>query len=125
MTDIHTFHPPYTGKPIPEVPEETIKEAVTYTLALLERSLAGPQTACSFLVITIPLNDFADFSYPALAHAMLRVANQGWGVSFVNSSKRDKGSFQFTNYKQSKLYADLLAFQTSTGQNGLSVTRGK
>lgn len=81
--------------------------------------------ANEFMVITLPLSAFVDFSYPALAHAMLRVANQGWGVSFVNSSKRDKGSFQFTNYKQSKLYADLLAFQTSTGQNGLSVSRGK
>ena len=108
-----TFHPPYTGKHIPYVAEEVIVEAVKHIRSLLEVQLSQPDRGKKVVVLTIPLSHLDDFSYPTLGHAMLRLSNQGWGISFIAGNKKSRGCFQFTNYKQHVLYAELKAFQTS------------
>ncbi len=106
------LHPPYTGTPIPPVDEGKIDQAKSFILTLLEERLnSGHLVIGKFISINIQLQQLERFSYPTLAHAMLQVANEGWSVSFVHGAKRTKASFQFTNYKQSHLYADMLAFQ--------------
>lgn len=111
------LHPPYMGKPIPPVSPELVAQVVNHVHQLLSLEDVEKGRVKGHFVASVPLSHLSGFSYPAIAHAMIALMHQGWEITFCPIKKSKHANFHFTLHKQSQLYADMLAFQTSLGKH--------